>query len=59
MPSTRPVTSLRLDDDVKYKLQYIADNNFRTINAEVTKLILKLIADYEAEHGPIPLPEEQ
>lgn len=59
MPSKRPMTVLRLDDDIRYKLQYIADDNFRTINAEVTLLIIKHIAEYEAEHGPIKLPEEK
>lgn len=57
MPSKRPMTVLRLDDDVRYKLQYIADDNFRTVNAEVTRLILKHIAEYEKEHGEIKLPE--
>ena len=56
MPSNKPVTVLRLDNDVKYKLQYIADNNFRTINAEVTMLILKHIAEYESANGPIRVP---
>ena len=57
MPSKRQVTVLRLDDDVRYKLQYIADDNFRTINAEVTRLILRHIAEYEKEHGEIKLPD--
>lgn len=59
MPSKRPMTVLRLDDDVRRKLQYIADDNFRTVNAEVTRLILAHIAAYEREHGPIRLPEEE
>lgn len=57
MPSKRQITVLRLDDDVRYKLQYIADDNFRTINAEVTRLILRHIAEYEKEHGEIKLPD--
>lgn len=59
MPSKRPMTVLRLDVDVRKKLQYIADDNFRTINAEVTMLILAHIAEYEQKHGPIRLPEEE
>lgn len=59
MPSDRPVTTLRLDDDVKYKLQYIADDHFRTINAEVTRLILDYIARYERAHGVIAVPHEE
>lgn len=57
MPSKRPMTVLRLDDDVRYKLQYIADDNFRTINAEVTRLIINHIAEYEKEHGEIMVPK--
>lgn len=53
MPSKRQITVLRLDDAVRYKLQYIADDNFRTVNAEVTRLILQHIAEYEKEHGEI------
>lgn len=59
MPSKKPMTVLRLDDDVRYKLKFIADDNFRTINAEVTLLILAHIAEYEREHGPIRLPEKE
>lgn len=55
MPSKRPITVLRLDDDVRFKIQYIADDNFRTINAEITRLILRHIAEYEQEHGIIPV----
>lgn len=58
MPSKRQMTVLRLDDNVRYKLQYIADDNFRTINAEVTRLIIAHIAEYEREHGEIKLPVE-
>lgn len=58
MPSTKPVTTLRLDNAVRYKLQYIADDNFRTVNAEVTRLILQYIAEYEQEHGEIKVPQE-
>ena len=57
MPSKRQMTVLRLDDDVRYKLQYIADDNFRTVNAEVTRLIVNHIAEYERKHGEIRLPE--
>ena len=58
MPSKRPQIPLRLDRDVKRKLYYIADNNFRPVNKEVERLILNYIAEYEAEHGEIKLPPE-
>ena len=53
MPSKRPQMPLRLDPDVKAKLQYIADNNFRPVNKEVERLIIRYIAEFEAKHGDI------
>ncbi|GHU70938.1 hypothetical protein FACS1894184_17100 [Clostridia bacterium] len=50
---------LRLDPVVRSKLEYIADDAFRTLTAEITRLILLDIADYENEYGPIKVPEEE
>ncbi len=58
MPSKRPQLPLRLDPDVRYKLQYIADDNFRPMNKEIERLIIRYIAEYEAEHGEITLPKD-
>ena len=59
MPSDKPVFTLRLDLDIMEKLRYIADDNFRPINSELKMMVLKRIAEYEAEHGPIKVREEE
>ena len=59
MPSNLPKFTLRTNQQTLDKFRYVADNNFRTINAEVTRLILKHIAEYEREHGEIQLPKEE
>lgn len=59
MPSTKPIFTLRLNPDILAKLKYIADDNFRPINSELTMLVLKHIAAYEAEHGEIKLAENE
>ena len=58
MPSTLPRFTYRTDKETLEKLRYIADNNFRTVNNEIDRLVHELIAAYEKEHGPIKLVEE-
>lgn len=58
MPSTLPRFTYRTDKETLEKLRYIADNNFRTVNSEIDRLVHELIASYEAEHGEIKLVEE-
>lgn len=59
MPSNLPKFTLRTDRETLEKFRYVADNNFRTVNKELEMLMQKHIADYEREHGPIVLPENQ
>ena len=59
MTKQLPAFPLRLDPDVRAKIQYIADDTFRTITGEITMLILKAIADYEREHGEIKITPEE
>lgn len=50
--------SLRLDDQTRLKLRYIAKYEGRSINGQVMHLIYRCIHDYEAEHGEIDTKEE-
>ena len=50
--------SLRLDDETRLKLRYIAKYEGRSINGQVMHLIYRCIRDYEAEHGEIDTKEE-
>jgi predicted DNA-binding protein len=58
MPSDIPTYSLRLKPELRAKLQYIADDNFRPVSKEIERLVLRYIAEYETEHGEIKIPEE-
>ena len=59
MTIKRSQLPLRLDSNVKRKLQYIADNNFRPVNKEIERLIINYIADYESQNGEIILSDEE
>lgn len=55
MPSSLPKFTLRTDRETLEKFRYVADNNFRTVNKELEMLMQRHIAEYEQEHGPIPV----
>ena len=39
-----------------FKLHYIADSEDRPVSRELTRLVRKRIAEFEAEHGVIETP---
>lgn len=45
--------ALRIPTETMDKLKYIADYNGRSANKEIEQLILKHIAAWEKENGPI------
>ena len=47
--------TMRMDKELSEKLKYIADYEGRTKNKQVERLVKKLVADFEKEHGPIDL----
>ncbi len=49
--------SLRLDDETRLKLRYIAKYEGRSINGQVMHLIYGCIRDYEEKNGKIDLSE--
>ena len=48
-----PHYALRIPSGTMDKLKYIADRSGRSANKEIEQLILKHIAEWESEHGPI------
>lgn len=50
---------LRLDDALREKLRYIANENSRSLNKEIEFIVKKHVSNYEKEHGEIPLPEKE
>ena len=57
-PHKNPHYALRIPVSTMNKLKYIAEYNGRSANKEIEQLILRHIADYEKEHGPIPSDEQ-
>ena len=61
MPAAKPgkiATQMRYDEMLYAKTKVIAENEMRTVNAQVEYFMKKGIEAYEAEHGPISLPNE-
>ena len=50
---------LRMDKDVMKKAKYLAKENGRSLNKEIEFILKGIIADYEKEHGPIPITPEE
>lgn len=55
MPSKKPLMAVRTSDEIKQKLEIIAEYNSRSASKEIEFLIKKHIQEYEAEHGKIIL----
>lgn len=47
---------LRVDRLTMGKFKVIAANNGRSVNKEIEMLMKRAIAEYENDHGPIPVP---
>lgn len=57
MPSKAKVTGIRLTEEQNYKIRYIAEKNYRTLNDEFKMIVDKHIQLYELQNGEIKLPE--
>lgn len=61
MPAAKPgkvATQMRYDEVLYAKTKVIAENEMRTVNAQIEYFMKKGVEAYEAEHGPISLPDE-
>lgn len=56
MANPKKVYPVRLDEEVKRKLEVVAKHERRKPSDYVRLLIEDAIAAYEAKHGPIPPP---
>lgn len=62
MPAAKPgriATQMRYDETLYEKTKVIAASELRTVNAQIEYFIKRGVEAYEAEHGPISLPDEQ
>ena len=50
---------IRIDDELRLKLKYVADYDDRSMNNLVVRLIQSYIQNFEKKHGPIDLGEEK
>ena len=50
---------IRVDDELRHKIRYIAEYDGRSVNNLVMRLIQQCIRDFEAEHGSIPIPDDK
>ncbi len=46
---------LRVDGEILAKFRYVSEYEGRSANSQIIQLMLKFIAEYEAEHGKIVL----
>ena len=51
--------SLRIDAELLRRFDYVARYDDRSMNWLLLSLVRKCIAEFEAEHGQIDLPEEE
>mgnify|MGYP005789996751 FL=1 len=51
--------SIRIDDELGYKLRVAASYEGRSANAQILILIRDFVQKYENEHGPIENPNTQ
>lgn len=57
MPSNKPCIMIRTDKTTATKAAYIASKENRSLSNYGETMIKKAIENYEAQHGPIDLPE--
>ena len=53
MPSKKPVIAVRTTEDIKTKLEYIAEFNSRSAGKEIEMLIKEHIKEFEKYNGKI------
>lgn len=61
MPKHYPnkaVSQMRIDADLFAKLKAIAAAERRTMNKQLEFFITQGVRQYEAQHGPVPVPDE-
>jgi len=51
--------SIRMDKDLHDKLQSVAEYEGRSMSRQILHLIQNCIREFEKEHGPIPVSEQQ
>lgn len=50
---------LRIDDELLRKFRYVCEYDGRSANGKILVMIRQCVAEYEKEHGPIVLEDEE
>lgn len=59
MKKDKTFLSIRMNTELHDKLKYIASYEGRSMSRHILHLITKDVRDFEKEHGPIELSEEE
>ena len=59
MKKMSKVTTIRMDSELMYKLQYIAEYDGRTMNGMVNAIVRRYVASFENQHEPIIVPDSE
>lgn len=58
MATSKIQTGIRFEEEMLFKITYIAKKNRRSLNAQLEFLAQKCIEEYELEKGQIPVTYE-
>ena len=58
MPSNKPIIAVRTNELIIEKFKVVCQKENRSMAKQAEKMILDLIAAYEAEHGEIKIDNE-
>lgn len=59
MATPKIQTGLRLDEELYYKMLVLSKQEGRSLNNLMEFIARQYVADYEAKHGPLSLPQDQ
>ena len=58
MPSNKPLIVIRTTEEIKKKIEFVAEENNRSVSKEVELLIKKHLKRYEEDNGKIDISKE-
>ena len=58
MATNKVQTGIRFEQELLYKITYVAKDNKRSLNAQLEYLAQLCVKEYETENGEIPIDEE-
>lgn len=58
MPSNKPLIVIRTTEEIKKKIEFVAEENNRSVSKEVELLIKRHLKRYEEDNGEIKLEKQ-